>query len=154
MLIVWKGGRLSGWDTISSVWCGFNMKIRYFWIISVPPLNVHVLLRSVTSGEWINIWLSFTQNYALNVIVWVHVHPPPPFFFFFVIIAKKYELQREKGARKYITTNCAFISLCLFCGRRFWARRLRQRGIHGALFAPRTFRLVFITFPLTIHLDS
>lgn len=109
-------------------------------------VHKHVFLRSVKALSKSAKRFSFTQNYALNVIVWVHVP-------FFVIIEKKYEFVRERCKEVYNHKLCIhqFVSI-LWAS--LWARWLRQRGIHGALFCSPYIWLVFITFPLTIHLDS
>lgn len=81
---------LSGWNIMSSIGCWFNVWSKKKNIIYLCTLaayldhfkiavcllsmeaHKHVLLRSVKALSK-SIWLSFTKNYALNVIVWAHV---------------------------------------------------------------------------------
>lgn len=51
--------------------------------------------------EQISIWFSFTQNYALNVIVWVRVP-------FSVIKEKMYEFLRERCEEVYNHKLCIY----------------------------------------------
>lgn len=91
----------------------------------MPPLNssmeAHVF-EICQSSERISIWVSFTWNYALNVIVEVYVS-------FCVIIEKTYEFLRERCEEVHNHRLSILWAL-------LWAR---QRATHGAVFAARTF---------------
>lgn len=96
--------------------------------------------------EQINIWFSFTQNYALNVIVWVHV----PFLCHY---RENVRVPKRK-VRGSIWPQIVHSSACVCSvGVALSALTKTTWCTLSSICSPYIW-LVFITFPLTIHLDS
>lgn len=99
--------------------------------VCLLSMRVHVFLRSVKASS-----KSTSGFHLLRITLWMslcgYIVP------FFVIIEQMYEFLRERCGEVYNHKLCIH-QLVSVLWASLWARWLRQRGIHGALFARRIF---------------